>query len=187
MMSLDCAMALMLVCDTSPSPVLHSAPPFLCRYLLDRSLRVNGEGSLRNPNVLEVSLNNAFRDVDRNPSRPLKAAAYPLPDLPSCQEVLMPPMLPQYTHSGCPCVPCLKVVTVNRVQSTYAVPTFSTAGGDLDSLNALCELLAPAIISHTTHSRTPCHPIPFYPILLTVRSHSVPSFTRAPSDRRWRS
>ena len=134
--------------DTSPSP--SSSVPHLsslCRYLLDRCRRVQGKESLRNPNILEVSLNNAFREVGRNPSKASKAPTLPNPSLdpepnpPGSLAAPLPALLPQYTHSGCPCVPCLKVVTVNRVQSTYAVPTYSTAGGDLDSLNALCELL----------------------------------------------
>jgi hypothetical protein len=149
MISVHFVEALLLVCDTSPSSSL-------CRYLLDRCLRVHGKESLRNPNILEVSLNNAYRVVSRNPSRPAKATNNSSRDPPSSQEFPLPPMLSQYTHSGCPCVPCLKVVTVNRVQSTYAVPTFSTAGGDLDSLNALCEL-----IFTSYHLRS--YPIPYIP------------------------
>ena len=45
----------------------------------------------------------------------------------------------KYSKSACLCTPCLKVVTVNIVQSTYTVPTYVTPGGDLRSLNRLCK------------------------------------------------
>jgi hypothetical protein len=34
--------------------------------------------------------------------------------------------------------PCLKVVTVNKVQTTYAVPIYNAPGGGVGDLNALC-------------------------------------------------
>ena len=39
-------------------------------------------------------------------------------------------------HGACLSIPCCVVVTVNRVQSTFNVPIYDTAGGDLDTLNS---------------------------------------------------
>ena len=55
----------------------------------------------------------------------------------------LPTLLPHYSRSGCLCKPCVTVVTVNRVQSTYDVPTYGTAGGDIHALNSLCKSFYP--------------------------------------------
>ena len=132
--------------------------------------------SIRNPNVLEFSLNKLYWDsakystviVSTSPvaapegvegiidnssalSHQLIGAVTPsgtdsdhtsppLPNLPATPSPLSPPpLLLRYTRSACLCTPCVKVVTVNIVQSTYAVPTYSSPGGDLEALNAHCK------------------------------------------------
>jgi hypothetical protein len=114
----------------------------LNRHLLKAIVASHGLHGIRNPNVLEVSLNKSFWEFQHNDRKdPVTTsnappqdtgAAFTGPDLP-------PTQLHQYTRSGCLTAPCVKVVTINIVQSTYEVPTFSTPGGDIQALNHLCK------------------------------------------------
>ena len=114
----------------------------LNRHLLKAIVASHGLHGIRNPNVLEVSLNKAFWEYQhkdrKDPVTPSNApsqdtgAACTGPDLP-------PTQLHQYTRSGCLTAPCVKVVTINIVQSTYEVPTFNTSWGDIHALNNLCK------------------------------------------------
>ena len=109
--------------------------------------------SIANPNILEVSLNRAYSEI-RNSSPPSASASASSVSPPHLSELLsllarefsalpLPTLLPHYSRSGCLCKPCVTVVTVNRVQSTYDVPTYGTAGGDIHALNSLCKSFDP--------------------------------------------
>ena len=130
---------------------------FFNRYLIRICVESHGLNSIRNPNVLEVSLNKSFwesQNRDHSGSR-YSSSTVPSPAPPQdigvgaadASSDIPLTHLPQYTRSGCLSAPCVKVVTVNRVQSTYVVPTFITQGGDVQTLNALCKYIT---------NQTPC-------------------------------
>ena len=159
--------------NISVANVIHI---FFVRFLINKCVSLYGLSSIRNPNVLEFSLNKVYWDsakcgtviVSTSPVAAPEgvkgiidnsSALYhqlvggvtpsdtdsdhtspPLPNLPTTSSPLSPtPLLLRYTRSACLCTPCVKVVTVNIVQSTYAVPTYSSPGGDLEALNAHCK------------------------------------------------
>lgn len=140
----------------------------LNRHLLTAIVASHGLHGIRNPNVLEVSLNKSFWEHQnkdhKDPVTPSNAppqdtgAACKGPDLP-------PTQLHQYTRSACLTAPCVKVVTINIVQSTYEVPTFSTPGGDIQALNNLCKY-------RTVHTSRPSDPLQtIYAACCSVPSH----------------
>ena len=117
----------------------------LCRFLVGQCIKRYGMKSIANPNILEVSLNRAYSETRTTSPLSSLPPSHPSELLSSLatefSTLSLPPLLPRYSRSGCLCKPCVKVVTVNRVQSTYDVPTYSTAGGDIHALNALCTSL----------------------------------------------
>ena len=112
---------------------------------------------MKNPNVLEYSLNKAYWDENVyvtehlpslssyiNDERNVDVATSDVTNSMRATHVQSQvskrlTISQKYSKSGCLCTPCLKVVTVNIVQSTYTVPTYMTPGGDLRSLNSLCK------------------------------------------------
>ena len=119
------------------------------RYLIRTCVESHGLNSIRNPNVLEVSLNKAYWESQNRDLSGSRLSSSSVPSTAPPQDIgvgvadtssdLPLTHLPQYTRSGCLSAPCVKVITVNRVQSTYVVPTFITPGGDIQTLNALCK------------------------------------------------
>jgi hypothetical protein len=114
----------------------------LNRHLLKAIVASHGLHGIRNPNVLEVSLNKSFWEhQNKDHKSPVTPSNMPPQDTgAACRGPDLPPtQLHQYTRSGCLTAPCVKVVTINIVQSTYEVPTFNTSGGDIHALNNLCK------------------------------------------------
>ena len=127
------------------------------RFLVQTCISLYGIDSIKNPNVLEYSLNKAYWDENAyvtehlpslssciNDKRNVDVATSDIANSIRASHVQSQmskrlTISQKYSKSGCLCTPCLKVVTVNIVQSTYTVPTYMTPGGDLRSLNSLCK------------------------------------------------
>lgn len=134
--------------------------------MIDRCVAQYGIDSIKNPNVLEYSLNKAYWDENTYATDFILALNLKEDDqittdvhlvrTATCTssmgnnvgkthtQIQAPtqnpsPFSSKYSKCACLCSPCLKVVTVNIVQSTYTVPTYSTPGGDLRSLNSHCK------------------------------------------------
>jgi hypothetical protein len=81
-------------------------------HLIHCAVAREGRQSIGNPNLFEYTLNRLIADGE------LSYKGYRLCALPAA--------------------PCLTVVTINRVQSTYDVPIYENEGGQLDAINSLC-------------------------------------------------
>lgn len=101
-------------------------------------------GSIRNPNMFEVEGCAAFWRLRQQPSEPASSSAPPLgPSVRSPHTSLLDTSLVHldsfHRFNYCYCsIKCAAVVlTINRVQNTFATPLFRVSDASLESLNAL--------------------------------------------------
>ena len=128
-------------------------------FLINQCIVRYGRDSIRNPNVLEYSLNRVFWECRERgksivPGKVGVTSQYVVPSSATgtAEAVLLSEQqqqqqqqetiikrIKQYSLSACSAFPLLKVITINRVQNTYKVPIFNTPGGDISSLNKMCD------------------------------------------------